>query len=420
MYLDSIRIQNFKSLQDLKLDFNSHFNLILGDNGFGKSSILKAISLGLNSLLLGIKGVKTTGIQQDDIRVKMSGNYGENLEWIYCTPTVIDCSLNINDSLLNWSRTRETERGQSKTIENNSSVKKYLANLLNTENSILPILSYQSDSRVWAARRSRTPDILKSTGIDRRTGYIGCLEASTDVKTIENWCLQMEVSAYQYKKSIPEYEKFKETIAIFMREMCNLKSMPKILHDARKGTLVYSEDTKIYEDIHNLSAGYQSLLWMIIDIAYRLAHLNPYFQEIRNALGIVLIDEIDMHLHPNWQWKIVNALTKTFPNLQFIVTTHSPIIISSCSNAKIIRLYENQKASDISTSYAFSVDDVLEFRQGSSNIPPQLRQLSREFDIALAKHNSREACEIYLEMTKLYGDDNSVVKNAKLDLDDCC
>ena len=70
---------------------------------------------------------------------------------------------------------------------------------------------------------------------------------------------------------------------------------------------------------------------MVFDIAYRMAVLNPDLLEnvVEMTPGIVLIDEIDLHLHPRWQWKIIDALKNTFPRVQFIVTTHSPVIIAA-------------------------------------------------------------------------------------------
>ena len=108
---------------------------------------------------------------------------------------------------------------------------------------------------------------------------------------------------------------------------------------------------------------------MIADIAYRMAVLNPNLgiEIIEKTNGIILIDEIDMHIHPKWQWTIVDALIKTFPSVQFIATTHSPIIISSCKDKRIIRLFDKDDStskvemgamSEISP-YGWQINDVL-------------------------------------------------------------
>lgn len=106
--------------------------------------------------------------------------------------------------------------------------------------------------------------------------------------------------------------------------------------------LVYKDDHTEMA-ISKLSAGYQSLLWMIMDLAYRVCLLNPELDNLEQIMGIVMIDEIDMHLHPKWQWNIVNALSSVFKNVQFIIATHSPIVISSSKEPNIILLEENKE-----------------------------------------------------------------------------
>lgn len=146
-------------------------------------------------------------------------------------------------------------------------------------------------------------------------------------------------------RSIPEnYEIFGNIIAKFM-SMMNEGIISEVFFHPYVEKLLYVEQGKVKE-IEDLSAGYQSVLNLVLDIAYRMAILNPDAGEnIPKAEGIVLIDEIDSNLHPKWQWRIIEALTETFPNVQFIAATHSPIIVSSCKNANIISIDEQQNVS---------------------------------------------------------------------------
>lgn len=106
--------------------------------------------------------------------------------------------------------------------------------------------------------------------------------------------------------------------------------------------LLYQEGDAV-RPITDLSAGYQALIWMVLDIAYRMAVLNPFLKErIAETRGIVLIDELDMHLHPKWQWKVIRALKGTFPNVQFIASTHSPILFASEKDVWIIDIDADQ------------------------------------------------------------------------------
>lgn len=98
---------------------------------------------------------------------------------------------------------------------------------------------------------------------------------------------------------------------------------------------------------NNLSDGYRNMAAMAADIAHRAAGLNPHLGEkaATESSGVVLIDEIDLHLHPHWQRRVVSDLQRAFPRIQFIATTHSPFIIQSLSPGQVIDL-ENEEYSD--------------------------------------------------------------------------
>ena len=89
-----------------------------------------------------------------------------------------------------------------------------------------------------------------------------------------------------------------------------------------------------------LSDGVRNMVGMVADIAYRCVMLNPYLGEnaIKETQGIVLIDELDLHLHPTWQKKVVEDLKTTFPNIQFVASTHSPFIVQSLKSDELINL----------------------------------------------------------------------------------
>lgn len=115
---------------------------------------------------------------------------------------------------------------------------------------------------------------------------------------------------------------------------------------------------------------------MVLDIAYRMAILNPFLRDdiLQQTPGIVLIDEIDMHLHPKWQWNIVNALKKTFPKVQFIVTTHSPIIVASCKEENLILLNKDEEGKYKKSLGGWQVDDVLKDVMETGNRSPETLQ----------------------------------------------
>jgi len=95
-----------------------------------------------------------------------------------------------------------------------------------------------------------------------------------------------------------------------------------------------------YRLFNTMSDGFRNMIAMVADIAHRAARLNPHLgsNAAAKATGVVLIDEIDLHLHPKWQRRVVDDLKSSFPNMQFIVTTHSPFIIQSLSPGELLDL----------------------------------------------------------------------------------
>ena len=136
----------------------------------------------------------------------------------------------------------------------------------------------------------------------------------------------MEKLEWKKEQKISEYEAVKKAVSDFMQCM-EIQDGIEVFYDKQQEGLLYQKGDLILS-VTSLSAGYQSLVWMVMEIAYRMAVLNPFMKEaVAQTHGVVLIDEIDIHLHHRWQWNIINALRTVFPNVQFIAATHSPISI---------------------------------------------------------------------------------------------
>ncbi len=205
------------------------------------------------------------------------------------------------------------------------------------------------------------------------------MDDASDSKSLLNWCSKMEQVSWQTGKTIGEYEAVKKALAKFMSVM-NEGQISQIQYDKRTNELSYIENG-LSLPIRLLSAGYQSVIWMVLDIAYRMAVLNPNLREdAANSDGVVLSDEMDMHLHPKWQWNVISALRETFPNVQFIAATHSPILIAACKNGHLI-FVEKDSISYKDTDYGMEINDVLVSTQGSSAMVSDIREmLDRIYD----------------------------------------
>ena len=123
-----------------------------------------------------------------------------------------------------------------------------------------------------------------------------------------------------------------------------------------------------------------------------------------------------MHLHPKWQWNIIKALEATFPNVQFILATHSPIVISSCENEQLLMIAGDQEIIYLEDAYGYSVQDVLNFRQGTTEKPKEVKELDLQFEKAIDQDEWSQAEIIIEKMEELLGKDHADVRAARDEL----
>lgn len=408
MYLEKIHIENYKAIGKLDVDLKPGVNLIIGDNGAGKTSVLEGIAVALGGFFVNVAGVSTKNIVKDDVRmsIKPIGDSSTTIE--YYEPVLAGCTLHVTEKQnFTWNRIKE-EVSAIHTRIDDKNVCVWMKKLTNNSDTTLPLISFQSAARAWRVRRGDFGTELKKKLDDRRCGYIGCLDSSMDVKSIQQWCLKQEV-VRSNKGTVREYEMFKNIVASFMKEINELTEDPLIYYSPQFTELVY-KDNKTEMPISKLSAGYQSLLWMVMDLAYRVCMLNPELESRDQIMGIVLIDEIDLHLHPKWQWNVIDALQKTFVGVQFIIATHSPIVISASKNANLILLDDAKTVNYLPDCYGYEVEDVLRFRQESVSRPKKVKTLVDEIENAIDDIDFDKA-EASLERLKdVLGDDNSEYK----------
>ena len=123
-----------------------------------------------------------------------------------------------------------------------------------------------------------------------------------------------------------------------------------------------------------------------------------------------MIDEIEMHLHPAWQWKIVGALKNTFPKVQFIIATHSPIILSSAKDASILLMKSVNEIVDLENAFGYKINEVLSLRQGTTDMPKEISVYYDKIEKLLDTYDEKGLQLLQESVCEKYGKDSHVSK----------
>lgn len=205
---------------------------------------------------------------------------------------------------------------------------------------ILPMIACYGTGRLWA-KKGEHHKFKDNAPESRLKGYQDCLLPIANERMMLNWFAKMTILRLQEEREIPELSVVESAMAECYKGIVPQARNVRIRYSIKYGELeiqtILLNDTVEYLPLHLLSDGIRTILNLVADIAYRMAVLNPgLLQDIlQKTPGIVLIDEIDMHLHPAWQRRILGDLCRLFPQVQFIVTTHAPSVLVNVPNEQI-------------------------------------------------------------------------------------
>lgn len=359
MKIDQLYLNNFRCFEEQSFDFSNQFTVIIGDNGTGKSAILDALAIGAGSLFLGINGMSGRYIQSDEVRVvKYEQIDSITLEQQY--PVVVHCEGIVNEQSIGWERSIGQKKGRT-TWKDASSISEIAHDLQDSvqdgKQVLLPVIAYYSTGRLWLQKKEKTVEPVKPGS--RMRGYVDCLNPESNAKILLRWFKTMTFASLQKQRTLAGLDAVKSAVANCMENWTDINY--DVIED---DLLVTFQDGRVLP-FRMLSDGIRNMVAMVQDLAYRAVVLNPHLgkEAPRETPGIVLIDEIDLHLHPKWQRHVVGDLRNAFPNLQFIATTHSPFIIQSMLPGEVIDLNDNQ-----GEYYGKSIEDITETVQGVENV----------------------------------------------------
>jgi predicted ATP-binding protein involved in virulence len=341
MRIDKIEIQNFKRFEKQTLELHPQFTLLVGDNGAGKTTLLDALAVAAAVWLVKVPDstLASSGrnILTNEIRLK-SKEEGDRIQFNECKPVAVLATGKIAGRDVHWCR--QIRKGGARTT--NAEAKEALAIIADVfirvaggDKVLCPVIAYYGAGRSWLPSQQRNPK-GKANGPARRwEAFYDCFEERIRLSDLQDW-FQREVIAFVNRGGTwrPGYEVVKMAI---------LRCIPEsedLWYDGDRAEIVLSIDGKA-QPFSLLSAGQRMMVALIADIAIKAVTQNafllpadqlgpddrPWPRILRETPGLVLIDEVDVHLHPKWQRRVVGDLKETFPSMQFVATTHSPQVI---------------------------------------------------------------------------------------------
>ena len=335
MRVDRLKLKNFRCYSELNIDFDSKLTVIVGENGRGKTAIFDALAIALEPYLHTFHVQGRNIVQKDVRRVPVYAEDGihiARMENKYPVAIQLEgCALNKKMSCTRILQQDGTRIDEAEDLLSNG--ERLCAEIKQHHATLLPAFAYYGTSRIWVD--SNLMNTYDNSLDDRNTGYEECLEPSSSYNTFGKWYRSVMQSLENDKLPDDDNKQTCLLVRDAVQQAIDACLASTGLHDLyynfKLDAFVVSHPDTGEMIVDDLSDGFRSILSMVADLAYRMVRLNPFLgrRAILDTPGIVLIDEIDMHLHPSWQQTVLLDLQKAFPKVQFIVTTHSPQVLGS-------------------------------------------------------------------------------------------
>lgn len=349
MKITRLDLLNFKGFKEAHFKFNDQFNLVVGENGSGKSSLLDALAVAAGSFLLGVRGYDSRHIRPEDIRVE-SSRQGENPAPLPQYPVEVKARGVITDEhtltgewAIEWNREISGKGG--KTTQRDAKALKERAEKLvrdvQADRTVsLPVIAHYGAGRLWVPTKDMQGENIKIGELKnpaRLDAYTFCIDPRIKFTEIFAWLANEKYVALEQGY---ENEVFKVTKAAMSH--C-VKGCTYLDYSVKEKDLFAAFGDKERLPFSKLSDGQRAMLSLVADIAIKAAILNPHKKEavLKETGGVVLIDELDLHLHPKWQREVVANLKEIFPKIQFFASTHSPQVIGETPVEQIIVLRQD-------------------------------------------------------------------------------
>lgn len=397
--LDKLILNNFRCFKSCIVDFHPKLTVLVAENSQGKSAILDAVGLALDVF---VEKIATEGAAQGFDRASIHINWiSDEEKKVPVLPTEFHAEGYVDSSAVTWSRkvikytlhprssTKDTATIRAAAGKLRSRVSTFDPSLSDSP-PVLPVVAFYRTNRLWG--ESRTVDGRKAkhpSGSERFAAYFDCLSSSSSFKSFATWYERAFNELRSPHSKARDRENRLEMQITAVQEAVRIAleptgwtsitwEFPQTSTDGRLesvGCIVVEHSARGRFPLSLLSDGVKNMIALVADLAYRCVRLNAHLEESAARLtpGVVMIDEVDMHLHPSWQQVVVELLQKAFPSIQFILTTHSPQVLSTVDSESIRLIRLESGVATISTpqfqTRGVESADVLAEVMGTDPIP---------------------------------------------------
>lgn len=400
MKIEKLTLKNFRGIDELPLSFDPKMNIIFGINGAGKSSILDATVIMLSWAVNRIKTASSSGKPITESDIKNGTSFS---------------SIELDTNMAKWKIVKArkgygTPEEKSDYISLNGFTKDIQSQIASNEPINLPLFVYYPINRAVIDIPLR---IKQKHDFDVLSAYEDALGGGANFRTFFEWFreredLENENNANSLEKTTDKsLDAVRMAWELFLPEFKNfrVRRSPLRLEVEKNGKKL---------SVNQLSDGEKVLLSMIGDLARRLSIANPNLANPLDGEAIVLIDEIDLHLHPKWQRMVIEKFPSVFKNCQFIMTTHSPHIITHTRAENLFRLKQIDMKVTCEKpieSYGKNVDRILEDLMGLDTTRPNgVKSHFDEIYDFIDKNDFALAKEKIISLKNDIGEDSDLLK----------
>lgn len=406
--LNTLRVTNFRCFEEFELELDERMTILHADNGGGKTSVLAALAVGMGGWFSDL-GVAKRHIAARDVRFVDRLVHGR-VERFEHYPVTVVCEGAVTGKPVTWARSLGRSGGSTTTKELAGLTKRVqtlVQKLGRSAEVSLPVLALYGTQRLF--RQVRETQGKQPEQANRFYGYLDCLNPASNEKQLLQWLYHAAMAEFQQGARLPQFDAVRRAVLVALSG-----DFVDLIYDAQRGEpcLVRADGMSVPWD--RLSDGYHTFIGMIADIGWRAALLNPHLgaDAPTGVEGLIVIDEIDLHLHPTWQRRVLADLMRAFPRLQFVVTTHSPQVIGSAKREWLRGIRPGATRAEVNVPIeGRDSNSILADVMGTPSRDPEMeRQLDQLFN--LIDDGDRPTALTLLEelATKLGVEDTEIVR----------